>query len=415
MKSCNHDEARCLNQFELIRKYKCLRCGTVMMCACDESNGRRFLRHQLDQGTEFETQQRIPVTGGFQSAICRECRGLPPEAHPVASIPGRTSKVRRYYWRELAFRKMELFAEWAKAHGVSPEEVASPEAAAARKEVAEQVLQEIKQLHETTPKYAFREESQSEIIQKYRIEVLDLKGAYEKVKEGEKARILDAGEPVSSEEFVCRHFSHKGYQSILVESAPFHALFGLYMWLVIQDPSDPQLRIVGFGDRTSFDAGLPSRQIWTHLPDDFGTPGYGRRRVAAIQEHLSPYMHDRDELKWLFDYWLADSEPLRQYLWAYREEDIETARRLIQILPPELICIILRYLVDDYWHRYCGWPDLLVYRKSEFFFAEVKSSGDKLSENQKNWIRDNDKVLKLPFKLAKIHRASSRRSSDTSA
>lgn len=404
MRSCNHDDVRCLNQFELIRKYRCLRCGMVMMCACDESNGRRFLQHQLDRGTELETQQWIPVTGGFQPAICRACRGLPPEAYPVASIPGRTTKIRRYYWRELAFREMELFAEWAKAHGVSPEEVTGPEAETVRKEVAEQALQEIKQLHETTPKYIFREESQSEIIQKYRIEVLKLKGAYEKIKAGEKARILDAGESLSPEEFVRRHFSHQGYESLRVESVPFHVLFGIYMWLVIQDPADPHVRIVGFGDRTSFDAGLPSRQIWLSLPDDFGTPAYGKRRDAAIREHLSPAMQDRDKLEWLFDYWLAYSEALRQYLWAHREDDIKTARQLIQSLPPEVICHILRYLVDDYWHRYCGWPDLVVYKGNEFFFVEVKSSGDKLSEDQKNWIRNNDKLLKLPFKLVKIHR-----------
>jgi hypothetical protein len=230
----------------------------------------------------------------------------------VTSIPGRTSKIRRYYWRELAFREMELFAEWAKAHGVSPEEVTGPEAIAARKEVAEQALQEIKQLHKTTPKYAYREESQAEIIQKYSIEILDLKGAYEKANEGEKARILNAGELLFPEEFARRQFSRKGYESILVESTPFHVLFGIYMWLVVQDPSDPRVRIVGFGDRTSFAAGLPGHQIWTHLPDDFGTPSYGRRREAAILEHLSPDMQDRDELEWLFDYWLGHSEHLRQ-------------------------------------------------------------------------------------------------------
>ena len=201
---------------------------------------------------------------------------------------------------------------------------------------------------------------------------------------------------------------------MFVESSPFHVLFGIYLWLVIQDPSDPHVRIVGFGDRTAFDTGSPGRQIWTHLPDDFGTPGYGRRRAAAIEEHLSPYMQDRDELEWLFDYWLGPSEDFRQYLWAHREKDIETASRLIKILPPDAICKILRYLVDDYWHRYCGWPDLLVYKGNEFFFTEVKSSRDKLSEDQKNWIRGNYEILRLPLKLVKIHRAGTRELLDVS-
>lgn len=171
MGSCHHDEIRCLNQFELIRKYACLRCGAVMMSACNESIGRRFSRHQLDHGTELDRQQQILVTAGFQPSICHECRGLPLRAHPVASIHGRTTKIRRYYWRELAFREMELFADWANTCGLSPDEATGPEAVAARKQAAEQSLQEIKQAHETTPKYMFREESQAAIIEKYRDEV----------------------------------------------------------------------------------------------------------------------------------------------------------------------------------------------------------------------------------------------------
>ena len=381
-----------------------MRCGAVMMCDCDKLIGERFLPHQLDQGTELETRRRIPVTAGFQLAICRECRGLLPEAHPVASIPGRTTKIRRYYWRELAFRELELFDELAKAHGVLPGEDSGPEGAAAQRQAAEQALREIKQLHETAPKYTFREDSQAEIIQTYKVEVVNLKGEYVKAAEGEKARILDGGEPVACEEFTCRHYSRQGYKAIFVESVPFHVLFGVYMWMVIQDLSDPLVQIVGFGERASFNAGSSRRLIWTHLPNDFGTPGYGIRRASAIREHLSTDMQDRDHLEWLFDYWLPCSGDLRQYLWAHRDEDIATARQLIKIFPPEVICTILGYLVGSYWHRYCGWPDLVVFRGNEFFSAEVKSSGDKLSEDQKNWIRDNYEVLKLPFKLVKIHK-----------
>lgn len=233
--------------------------------------------------------------------------------------------------------------------------------------------------------------------------------------EGEKVRILWLGGPLTPEEFARRHFSRQGYESMLVESRPFHVLLGIYMWLVIQDPGDPDVRVVGFGDRRSFEAGLPTQQIWTQLPDDFGTAGYGKRRASMIEKHLSADMQERHTLEWLFDYWLGPSENLRQYLWAHREEDIERARRLIDALPPTVVCNILRYLVDDYWHHYCAWPDLFVYRGSEFFFAEVKSSKDRLSEDQKNWIRDNHEILKLPFKLVRIHRASTREIGDTSA
>jgi hypothetical protein len=131
---------------------------------------------------------------------------------------------------------MELFAEWANACGLSSGEATGPEAVAARKQAAEQALQEVKQLHETAPKYMFREESQAAIIETYRVEVLNLKGAYVKIPEGEQARILDSGEPLVPEEFARHYFARQGYESMFVESVPFHVLFGVYMWLLFKIP-----------------------------------------------------------------------------------------------------------------------------------------------------------------------------------
>ena len=85
--------------------------------------------------------------------------------------------------------------------------------------------------------------------------------------------------------------------------------------------------------------------------------------------------------------------------------DVDRARRLIEVLPPDTIIAILRYLVADYWSHYLGWPDLLLHRGDAIQFVEVKSSSDKLSEEQKRWIADNHDVLHLPFNIAKIHKA----------
>ncbi|WP_390896840.1 VRR-NUC domain-containing protein [Rubinisphaera margarita] len=143
--------------------------------------------------------------------------------------------------------------------------------------------------------------------------------------------------------------------------------------------------------------------IWCHKPEDFGTAAYGQRRKEAIDEHFAQVLK-ADDIDWLFDYWLEPSARLRQYLWAHRDAEIETARKLISVLPPEVLFRILRYPVDSYWERYLGWPDLLLYRDDDYFFAEVKSSNDKLSNDQKRWIRDNDDVLRMPFKLVKVHK-----------
>lgn len=82
---CEHPDRVCLNQHELIRKYRCPDCDAVMMCAREEEFGRRFLVHQLDEGCELDTQMRVPVTHGFEPEICSECRGLPSDPAPAAA------------------------------------------------------------------------------------------------------------------------------------------------------------------------------------------------------------------------------------------------------------------------------------------------------------------------------------------
>ena len=128
------------------------------------------------------------------------------------------------------------------------------------------------------------------------------------------------------------------------------------------------------------------------------------RRAGALRKHLSAVICETRELQRLFDLWLGPSADLRQYLSGDRNDKVQVARQLINILPAAAIIEILRYLIEDYWGRRAGWPDLLVYRDNEFFFAEVKSAGDKLGENQQRWIRDNQQRLHFPFKLVEVLR-----------
>lgn len=76
-------------------------------------------------------------------------------------------------------------------------------------------------------------------------------------------------------------------------------------------------------------------------------------------------------------------------------------------MSPAEIISILDYLVADYWRRYLGWPDLLAFTHDEHMFVEVKSTNDRLSEDQKRWIEDNSTYLHFPFKLAKIRKMPS--------
>jgi hypothetical protein len=401
---CSHQNVRCLNGYELIRKYRCEDCGAVMMRACDEQIARRHRRHQLREGVELESQVRVPVTAGFVLNVCESCRSLPPTPYPRAAIFGQTSKIRRYYWREIEFEELRRFDAWSQAHG-NPSPV-SPESIDAKKKIDKEVLDDMKRLHATSPKYVYKNETDSDVIKKFSVEQVALKASYTTDPIERGAIVLGPDGPCTAEQFASGHYHALGYETLFLESVPFHVLFGVFMWLVIQDSSDPLVRIVGFGDRVAFEKGQTGKITWFHCPQDFGTKGYAERRAEAIDEHLSPEMFEDGQLQWLFDYWLGPSEKLRQYLWAHRPEHIQIARQLLDILSPADIRNILRYLADNYWRHYLGWPDLLVYRPAEFFFAEVKASGDNLSDEQKRWIADNHDRLNLPFKLVKIHKAT---------
>lgn len=404
LSDCIHQNRSCINPFELIRKYECHDCGGVMICACDEARGKKFLPHQLSEGTRLDTQQRILVTLGFAKKICNECRGLPADAHPKAAIYGNASKIKRYYWRELAFREQDLFEQF----GGNPErylyEMGEPESDL-YKRAKREALADIKRLHETTPKYVYSEESSEFIIKTFNVRVHDVHAEYVQDDE-KKIKIRHDGELLTVEKYAECLYQSEGYHVLLLESMPFHVLFAVFTWLLIQHPSDPNVRICGFGERSAYEADGSKIPIWTQLPSDFGTPGYTLRREKSIESHFNQLRPDRNELLWFFDYWLPYSEGLRQYLWAHRQEHIIKARQLIEILEPNAIINIIRYLLTDYWGRYLGWPDLLGYNSSGVLFIEVKSSKDKLSDEQKGWIKGNSTELGFLFEIFKVHRIS---------
>jgi hypothetical protein len=403
---CKHLKVECLSPYEIIRKYKCLECGEVMMCSCEEEFAIKCLPHQISEGTVLKTKERVPVTLGFEPLVCNSCRGVPEEACPKAPMHGSTSKITRYYWREIQISTIHRFVDWTEQQGIPGGILTIATHQDEYKKCRRQAIAEAKELHKRNPKYTYNDQSQSEVIEEFQVQ--ELKFSAEHIhNKGERLLLRRGEQQLRPEEFVAQEFREQGYQVLFTESCPFHVLFGTLMWLLIQDPEDPKNKMVGFGDRFAHEQNQPCKNILTLKPDDFGSPGYAERRKDAIQRHLSSLPRDREGLLWSFDYWTEPSANLRQYLWAHRTEDVEKAKAIISILPPNDLIRILEYLVGDYWGRYCGWPDLLAYTDMEFCFIEVKSSKDKLSEDQKNWIHGNAQFLKFPFKIAKIHNSTS--------
>ncbi|MFF1509016.1 VRR-NUC domain-containing protein [Streptomyces sp. NPDC058326] len=353
--------------------------------------------------------------------VCHDCRGEMPPAFPRKPHRGAASLVHRYYWREIYREVNHRFIERLLSQGVSlVGEGGYPVVSALSRqyrgeyeEIERSVVSDIRSSHVRDPKYDFTRPSDSEILTSFGVAVDDYPACYVTPTIGH-VEVLPVGSKdlhsaLSVEEFVAGRLREAGRQVMLCESRPIHALYGTLMWLWVQDPRDSHNRAAGFGgrDENSFGQG---DLIWTVLPDDFGSPRHATRRASALRQHLDSLPRSTDELLWLFDYWTSHSQGLLQYLWAHREVDIVRGRRLIEILGPERVVEILGFLAGDYWGRYLGWPDLVSWleidgRVEGVEFVEVKSSSDKLSEDQRDWIAGNAEFLQLSFKIAKVHRA----------
>jgi hypothetical protein len=418
--TCEHTHRTLLSPWELLRKYVCTDCGAVMTCACDQDLATYVSPYYAERGRDQYTKDEVKVTHPLVLDVCYTCRGEAPPSHPTAAHRGASSNVHRYYWHEIWKETERDFLAWCRDSGLPLLDSAGQSLVSAyhggnrerHDEIRKSVVERWKVRHEQNPIYNFTRPSAADIISACEVIVEDIEACYLASPTRHVLVLpLNATDPtqaVQVEEFVAQRLQREGRKVMFCESRPFQALYASLMWVWVQSPADPRLRMSGFGGRDEI--GADERGIiWTLLPHDFGSPAHARRRQQALQEHMNMLPNDTDGLLWAYDYWQEPSRPLRQYLWAYTQEDQERARTLIRVLKPQRIKMIMQYLAEDYWGRFLGWPDLLSWREEpsgpdSFEFIEVKSSGDKLSDDQRSWIEGNRQHLHFPFRIAKIHR-----------
>lgn len=94
----------------------------------------------------------MPVTAGFQPASATSA-AVCPQNRRRAAIPGRTSKITRYYWRDLFFEATRATGEWVESHPSAIER----ERRQAHATIEKQALERIKAEHARAPKYVFSE------------------------------------------------------------------------------------------------------------------------------------------------------------------------------------------------------------------------------------------------------------------
>lgn len=417
---CPHVRRTVFNGWELLRKYECEDCGAIATCRCDKSIAEFILPHQAMAARDPESNRRVAVTDSLAENLCHACRGERPPAFPRAAHRGAATVIHRYYWREIRKDVQEAFLAWCLEQGLpllgeNGRPLIGYHAKAHSTEYdayQRSAIERYRAIHAVDPLYDTTRESDADLLTRHSVPIEEARAWYVTPTPG---RVLVAPEgcartqdAVGVEEFAASRLRASGREVIFCESKPFHTLYATLMWLWISDLTDPLLQPRAFGGRDG--VGADERGwIWTLMPEDFGKPGHAVRRHDALDRHLATIPDDPDNLREMFDCCLEGSRGLRQYLWVYTDDDANQARDLLAVLSAADLKKVLRYLAGDYWQRYLGWPDLLSWRTtpkgpSDLLFVEVKSSSDKLSDDQRSWIEGNATQLKFPFHVVKVHR-----------
>jgi hypothetical protein len=137
---------------------------------------------------------------------------------------------------------MKRIDAWSQS--TRPSKPTPAEEAEAKSIIQREVLKEITLLHKKTPKYEFVKTRPADVIAKYDVDVVPLKGAYVRNDSTRRTALVSERGPYSVEEYACNHFRSLGYRALVVENAPIAVLFAIYMAPVIQDRKDPRNRLV---------------------------------------------------------------------------------------------------------------------------------------------------------------------------
>lgn len=364
---CDHADLACLNPHEFIRKYECAGCAGVMMCACDRAFGEQFLAHQLRGGTRLDTQERVAVALGFVEAACASCRGLPEIAAP--SRDG--SPIARYYWREIYMETTRRAA-------------AEPGAGRDRRDALKrEVEREFEALHARAPKYVIVVPSKDEVFLR---EV------------GVVPRAVAVGDATSAEDVVAAvHAALRASPAEVVSAGnSVQTLYAVLMGELVRDAADPEVQLGFFGRRPIPRGGTPP-PTEGERPRDHGSIGYYRRRTAAIEQHLASLDVEWPQLLDRFEASIAFARPFTAYLWA--EGWYDEARAVIPLLPRGEVPRLLRWMVQHYWDRREGWPDLLVRDERGTRWVGVLAPNGQLTEANRRWITERTAVTSLSYEL----------------
>jgi hypothetical protein len=227
--------------------------------------------------------------------------------------------------------------------------------------------------------------------------------------QGGKAKYILNGKEYFAEEVAINHYKSLGYEALWTENTYWWMLMSLLFWDVIfakvrgaVSVSVSGVQVEVSPDEENFEDLFQQTIRLNGIPSDFFTPEFYGRRKELIRNKLQELLNSNIEQRLIESYkqnYGKYCRPIENWD-KFKLEDLLIAVRKVE---KEKLLKILERLITDFTNNRAGMADLIANSDKDFFFAEVKSESDKISERQKEWHEFLSTVLKFRVEIFLIN------------
>ncbi len=217
-------------------------------------------------------------------------------------------------------------------------------------------------------------------------------------------------EKLFAEELAIRVYQKKGYNANWAENNYWWTIMSLLFWEVIFAKVKGSVVIRSGGTEKEVD---PYEDNFEKLfettviningmPNDFFTEEFYPRRKSIIANRIKELQNSDiiDKIKVAYkNYYGKNCRAIEDW----NKYSIEDLINPLFNIDKNIIIEICHRLMKDFRTNRSGFPDLIVYSEKEFFFSEVKSKNDKVSQGQENWHNFLSEQLGLQVELFLIN------------
>ncbi len=206
-----------------------------------------------------------------------------------------------------------------------------------------------------------------------------------------KAKYTIGGNEYFAEEAAINHYERLGYKALWTENTYWWTLMSLFFWDVIFAQIRGAVSIVLDGVQTELDpADEEFEQLFNQtihmngMPTDFFTTEFYERRKSLIKNKIKELQYSNLEQK-INEFYKNNYGKNCRPIEDWNKYKIDELLISVQRIEMEKLIKILERLIMNFNNNRSGLPDLIVYDDKDFFFSEVKSEKDRISEKQREW------------------------------